>query len=798
MRVALESINNRQFYLNMPQTGYIKNVSNIRLLDESNDFLFENNVLTKIHNWQGSAGNIDEAYNRALDALDLLIAYSNNKSTIMQECKFLLTEANKVRNASQLKRSIKYRLGRIKSKIYGKIKKLQKALHFNTGFRHENSIGEHPYIKDEDRLEIADECYKMLEETLSTICESDRIVNQYSKIHNRFNIDRVISECAEGKKDIYETVYNIASYIDTFQQPFKNKFNATLETAWYGLNKKYIQCENSEIIQAVTDYYIFNGGISESNKLDIDSISKISPVFEDYDFGILAYMDDVIPDETISKDDYDMFWESQLDKLAGIEKNTFEDNTKKPDLNEVINNFRKTCSLNADSSTNIASLHALAMKFIESYPEHIPEHFSSLVQIIRTSFILYDSIEHAHDSMSVISNLVKYALEAIKDERQVNMLLKVIDRENSYIKAKQENKDNLDQDTKERLDSYSKCLKTNMDLINDFKEANFGDEDADSTDEDMIKEAANIIMIGNLLESICSNMLESTTIDDIITNNIPKYNLDTIDALVDFANTAPDVINKDKFTEALIEHRDSLRVSRGINISESIRIDALNENIAKLSEARSYPIYNDPSGIIAYLLCIDELKHINNEDKSLYFTEAMSFTNTLKLAINNLRRTAINLSEKEKAVANSIDGLMNSITRGMDRQMSAERREQIARGSILPSASKCIKYALVFAAAWVVRPELAIIGAIGAFFCNMHATYRERQIALDEIEVELKMCERYIRMYEEKQDLPKVRQCEIIYRNLQRQHQRIKYRMKIDFKHADTSKVSPINGTSNN
>ena len=337
-----------------------------------------------------------------------------------------------------------------------------------------------------------------------------------------------------------------------------------------------------------------------------------------------------------------------------------------------------------------------------------------------------------------------------------------------------------------------------MDLINDFKEANFGDEDADSTDEDMIKEAANIIMIGNLLESICSNMLESTTIDDIITNNIPKYNLDTIDALVDFANTAPDVINKDKFTEALIEHRDSLRISRGMNISESIRIDALNENIAKLSEARSYPIYNDPSGIIAYLLCIDELKHINSEDKSLYFTEAMSFTNTLKLAINNLRRTAINLSEKEKAVANSIDGLMNSITRGMDRQMSAERREQIARGSILPSASKCIKYALVFAAAWVVRPELAIIGAIGAFFCNMHATYRERQVALDEIEVELKMCERYIRMYEEKQDLPKVRQCEIIYRNLQRQHQRIKYRMKIDFKHADTSKVSPINGTSNN
>ena len=121
----------------------------------------------------------------------------------------------------------------------------------------------------------------------------------------------------------------------------------------------------------------------------------------------------------------------------------------------------------------------------------------------------------------------------------------------------------------------------------------------------------------------------------------------------------------------------------------------------------------------------------------------------------------------------------------------------MARGSILPSASKCIKIALALGITWFINPAVAVISAIGMFFCRKIATRRERQLALDEIEVELKMCERYIRLYEERNDLKAVRQCEIIQRNLQRQHQRIKYRMKIDFRNADTTKL-PIGVTNKN
>ena len=44
------------------------------------------------------------------------------------------------------------------------------------------------------------------------------------------------------------------------------------------------------------------------------------------------------------------------------------------------------------------------------------------------------------------------------------------------------------------------------------------------------------------------------------------------------------------------------------------------------------------------------------------------------------------------------------------------------------------------------------------------------------------MCERYLRLAEEKNDMKAIRQIEITQRNLQRQQQRIKYKMEVTYK----------------
>ena len=48
-----------------------------------------------------------------------------------------------------------------------------------------------------------------------------------------------------------------------------------------------------------------------------------------------------------------------------------------------------------------------------------------------------------------------------------------------------------------------------------------------------------------------------------------------------------------------------------------------------------------------------------------------------------------------------------------------------------------------------------------------------------DIEIELKMCERYLKQAEEKNDMKAIRQIEMTQRNLQRQQQRIKYKMHV-------------------
>ena len=108
-----------------------------------------------------------------------------------------------------------------------------------------------------------------------------------------------------------------------------------------------------------------------------------------------------------------------------------------------------------------------------------------------------------------------------------------------------------------------------------------------------------------------------------------------------------------------------------------------------------------------------------------------------------------------------------------------DNREAVIKGRILPSASKCIKIACVLGVAWAINPAIAVIGAIGGFACSKKLQAKERQLVLDDIEIELKMCERYIKQAEDDNDLKKIRQLEIIQRNLLRQQQRIKYKMHV-------------------
>ena len=67
----------------------------------------------------------------------------------------------------------------------------------------------------------------------------------------------------------------------------------------------------------------------------------------------------------------------------------------------------------------------------------------------------------------------------------------------------------------------------------------------------------------------------------------------------------------------------------------------------------------------------------------------------------------------------------------------------------------------------------------GLPFETIQSLTRKYLLGLNDIEIELKMCERYLRQAEEKNDMEAIRQIEITQRNLERQRQRIKYKMHV-------------------
>lgn len=155
--------------------------------------------------------------------------------------------------------------------------------------------------------------------------------------------------------------------------------------------------------------------------------------------------------------------------------------------------------------------------------------------------------------------------------------------------------------------------------------------------------------------------------------------------------------------------------------------------------------------------------------------EGLSFTSKLKIASENLRRTALKLKDKDKSLSMKLDSELSRVAKSAKKIMISDSREAIIRGTFLPSASKCIHIALASGAAYLIDPVLAIIGLIGFIGCSKVLNEKERNLILDDIDIEIKMCDKYLKIAEDKDDLTAVREIMKTKRDLERQRTRILY-----------------------
>lgn len=825
MKVTLEDINRRISRLNSKPKASLVNMREAQIYTDKHVFC-QNNAVMAIHNLDSLAENTNEAFNKALDIFDELCLNSNSRSEIINCCSVLVENVDKVRDQIQLANSLKYRMGVMRQKPTTKInkqyddvsEKIKAALDaVNTALKPNLPGASSSPAPSSDSDETKEECYARILDRCMVMKECDRILKNYAQVSKRFNLDRIVDDIRYDS-DLYQACYEIASCIDTYGGSFRSKYNSALETTAYVFDKHFMNYPKDKIVEAVTDYFIFTEALHESEYDDIKYVMNISVLFEQNDFSSLSWMfsqPELIKESDISIIDtygldFNYITEDNIVKSTGNKIKSFNkdvkqstkklvkdakegnpDERKAAEIRQMVDDFRAQCTKNPDSKANLSSLKGLINKIFVKSPYQIVYELPNLFSLIRVAFVL--ALTAINPIIGVISFLTNELISVHLSRKQMDKVISAYKKEieiaqNKIDKAK-------DGHRKENLEKYVEELKKDLEKLEEYERtiysekenderdeakwaSEYGDDDFNfDDDEDFdfdFDEAASIICISDYMTSIHENLIDDS-VDGIVCNNIFKLDNDLLDTITDFSITVPVILEKNKLKEALIDTRNELRKS-ATSVEDYVRISCLNDNISKLENSGySYNTSNTARDAMMYLACVNEFTKIKSNE---YITE-MDFSNTIKLAINNLKKDAIKLSDKEKQMSSSIDIAANNVSKSLEDAVKNGNREAVIKGSMIPSASKCIKIALAAGVAWAVNPAVAVIGAIGAFACSKKMQAKERQLVLDDIEIELKMCERYMRAAEDEGDMKKIRQIEVIQRNLERQRQRIKYRMTV-------------------
>ena len=174
-----------------------------------------------------------------------------------------------------------------------------------------------------------------------------------------------------------------------------------------------------------------------------------------------------------------------------------------------------------------------------------------------------------------------------------------------------------------------------------------------------------------------------------------------------------------------------------------------------------------------------------NKQETIEHTKTGSKLVSIKLALKGLASKAKEFNNKHKMAVNHFDSMTRNFVKKMRDAASNERREQIIRGSVIPSFSRIIKMGIVLSgmgalvAGGVMPVIIPVITALGTFAMDKSLMKKERLLLLDEIDTELDVIDKEITLAEQNNQLNKYRALLRYKKTLQRQYQRIRYNVRI-------------------
>lgn len=625
-------------------------------------------------------------------------------------------------------------------------------------------------------------------DAIADIKKCDMMIKTHEDLCMRFDMDSYVQEKA-FPENLYECIYELCSFIDTYKMGVNTKYKTCLNECQFVFSKNYIPYKDSMIVEAVTDYFLYNHLNEQDTEGELIDIMKdvitCNPFIHE-----TSYLDRI-------KENFVTTVKEET--IEGI----FEAVDTKAIINKAIEKFKSLPdkSIAAFKSTVNSICHTLMNTDRE---EDVIVESKNLLALCFHFFIIVGATAITPwlgIAAFIASTLTRIHLTRASTKKALTAWHK------QRAKAAKQLEDCKDEEKKKRLKEYIKGLDNGIEKLENHYDAMKDSEEKDAYDLrpddyegknggddfgdfDMKFENADFAYAfsNNIAKSIIdfSNKFDQY---EVYKNTMMPHlfnNVEHAQYMTEFACRYPEFIEpravKRQITEAVRRERKSDKPDYS--------------KISKFNELKS--LLNTPNVFEENTNPYDAIRTISEIGVDLKLMESyiheMSISSMVDLALDKVKSGLGKLDVRQQMISNQIDANARTVEKNFDKIARYGNREAVVKGDWLPPLSKCIKLVLGFGGLAFINPFLALVAAVAVGLARNKNLRQERQKFINELDVELVMVDKYIKQAEEKNDLERVRNLMLVKKKLQGHYAKMKWRMKVDYNDKDINDARGLPG----
>ena len=626
-------------------------------------------------------------------------------------------------------------------------------------------------------------------DAIADIKKCDMMIKTHEDLCMRFDMDSYVQEKA-SPENLYECIYELCSFIDTYKMGVNTKYKTCLNECQFVFSKNYIPYKDSMIVEAVTDYFLYNHLNKQDTEGELIDIMKDVIVCNPF-IHETSYLDRI-------KENFVTTVKEET--IEGI----FEAVDTKAIVNKAIEKFKSLPdkSIAAFKSTVNSICHALMNTDRE---EDVIVESKNLLALCFHFFIIVGATAITPwlgIAAFIASTLTRIHLTRASTKKALTAWHK------QRAKAAKQLEDCKDEEKKKRLKEYIKGLDDGIEKLENHYDAMKDDEEKDAYDlrpDDYDGKKGGDDDFGDF-DMKFENADFAYAFSNSIANSIIDF-ASKFDQYEVYKNTMmPHLFNNIEHAQYMTEFAcrypefiEPRAVKR--QITEAVRRERKSDNpdyskISKFNELKS--LLNTPNVFEENTNPYDAIRTISEIGVDLKLMEdyihEMSISSMVDIALDKVKSGLGKLDVRQQMISNQIDSNARTVEKNFDKIARYGNREAVVKGDWLPPLSKCIKLVLGFGGLAFINPYLALIAGVAVGLARNKNLRQERQKFINELDVELVMVDKYIKQAEEKNDLERVRHLMLVKKKLQGHYAKMKWRMKVDYNDKDINDARGLPG----